>query len=103
MAKIDQHFKLKDGSVKSLTSYLGADVGKYNLPDGTEASFLSSNTHVKNVIKNVEDWLSKISPSTPRHHGLKTKVVSLFQVVGSWSSIPLSCLETMMQATTNSR
>ena len=37
MAKIDQHFKLKDGSVKEPTSYLGADVGKYLLPDGTSA------------------------------------------------------------------
>jgi hypothetical protein len=78
LAKIDQHFKLKDGSVKSPISYLGADVGKYILPDGTEAWYLSSNTYVKNAIKNVEDWLLKRSPGMPRHHGLKTKAASLF-------------------------
>jgi hypothetical protein len=78
MAKIDQHFKLKDGSVKEPTSYLGADVGKYLLPDGTTAWYLSSDTYVKNAIKSVEDWLHKRSPGTPRHHGLKTKAVSIF-------------------------
>jgi hypothetical protein len=78
MAKIDQHFKLRDGSVKSLTSYLGADAGKYTLPHDTEAWYLSSNTYVKNAIKSVEDWLLKRSPGMPRHHGLKTKMASLF-------------------------
>ena len=52
MAKIDQHFKLKDGSVKEPTSYLGADAGKYLLPDGTSAWYLGSDTYVKNAIKN---------------------------------------------------
>ena len=78
MAKIDQHFKLKDGSVKEPTSYLGADVGKYLLPDGTSAWYLGSDTYVKNAIKSVEDWLHKRSPGTPKHHGLKGKAASVF-------------------------
>jgi hypothetical protein len=54
MVKIDQ--QLKDGSLKSPDSYLGAAIRKHLLTDGTEAWYLSSNTCVKNAIKNVEDW-----------------------------------------------
>jgi hypothetical protein len=32
-AQIDQHFKLKDGSIKAPKSYLVADMGKFTLPD----------------------------------------------------------------------
>jgi hypothetical protein len=42
MAQIDQHFKLKAGSVVSPERYLGANIGKYNLPDGSFAWYMSS-------------------------------------------------------------
>jgi hypothetical protein len=59
LAHMDQHFKLKDSSVQSPTSYLGADVGKYSFPDGSEAWYLSSNSYVKEAIRNVVTWLHK--------------------------------------------
>jgi hypothetical protein len=59
LAHVDQHLKLKDGSVQSPTSYLGTDVGKYSLPDGSEAWYLSSHSYLKEAVRNVETWLHK--------------------------------------------
>jgi hypothetical protein len=59
LVHMDQHFKLKDGSVQFPTSYNGADVGKYSLPDGSEAWYLSSNSYMKEAVRNVETWLHK--------------------------------------------
>jgi hypothetical protein len=59
LTHVDQHFKLKDRSVQCPTSYLGADVGKYGLPDGSEAWYLSSNSYVKEAVRDVETWLHK--------------------------------------------
>ena len=69
---IDQHFKLKDGSVGVPDRYLGANIGKYTLPNGAEAWFMSSETYVKAAIKNVESWLEQ------KGEKLKTKVSCVF-------------------------
>ena len=69
---IDQHFKLKDGSVGTPNRYLGADIGKYTLPNGTEAWFMSSESYVKASIRNVEAWLAD------KGERLKTKVSCVF-------------------------
>jgi hypothetical protein len=58
-AQIDQHFKLKDGSIKEPKSYLGADIGKFTLLDESEVWFMSSESHVREAIKNVEGWMKK--------------------------------------------
>ena len=69
---VDQHFKLKDGSVGPPTRYLGAEIGKYVLPDGTEAWYMSSEGYVKATIKHVEIWLEK------KGERLKTKAACVF-------------------------
>ena len=69
---VDQHFKLKDGSVGPPTRYLGAEIGKHTLPDGSEAWYMSSGGYVKAAIKNVEIWLEK------RGEKLKTKTACVF-------------------------
>ena len=76
--KIDQHFKLKDGSVKVPDTYLGADIGKYQLPDGTWAWFMSSESYVKTAIQSVEDWLAKREKNNSNWTGLKTKTSCVF-------------------------
>ena len=73
LAHVDQHFKLKNGSVQSPTSYLGADVGKYSLPDGSEAWYLSSNSYVKETVRNVETWLQRREKDNSGWRSLKTK------------------------------
>ena len=77
-AQIDQHFKLKEGSIKEPTSYLGADIGKFTLPDESEAWFMSSKSYVQEAIKNVENWMRKRSPKGSKWVGLKTKVSGCF-------------------------
>jgi Reverse transcriptase (RNA-dependent DNA polymerase) len=78
LAHVDQHFKLKDGSVQSPTSYLGADVGKYTLPDGSEAWYLSSNSYVKEAVRNVDTWLHKREKGNSGWRSLKTKTSCMF-------------------------
>ena len=69
---IDQHYKLKPGSLEVPTKYLGADIGKYQLPDGSWAWYMSSESYVKAAIYNVELWLKK------RNEQLKTKASCIF-------------------------
>ena len=77
-AQVDQHFKLKEGSIKEPTSCLGADIGKFKLPDDSEAWFMGSENYVKEAIKNVESWMRKRAPKGSKWVGLKTKVSGCF-------------------------
>ena len=72
LTMIDQHFKLKNGEIEKPTRYLGADIGEYQLPDGSTAWSLSSDSYVKAAIANVEDWMKK------RGQKLKTRVSAPF-------------------------
>ena len=51
-------FKLKDGSVGEPTIYLGANIEKYQIGDGTMRWSMSSNTYIKNSLKVVKDMLA---------------------------------------------
>ena len=77
LSHVGQHFKLKDGSVGPPTRYLGAEIGKYELPDGTWAWYMSSDGYVKAAIKNVETWLEK------RGEKLKTKLHVFSRLAGN--------------------
>ena len=77
-SQIDQHLKLKDGSIKEPLSYLGADVGTFTLPDESEVWFMSSKSYVKEAIKSVEGWMKKRVPKGLKWIGLKTKVSGCF-------------------------
>ena len=69
---IDQHYKLKPDSLEIPTKYLGADIGKYQLPDGTWAWYMGSESYVKAAVDNVELWLKG------RNEHLKTKASCVF-------------------------
>ena len=56
---IDQHCKLKKGSVKKPDQYLGANVGELDFGDGTKAWYMSSDSYCKAAIQNIETWLNK--------------------------------------------
>jgi hypothetical protein len=59
MDAIANLYRLKEGSVGEPTQYLGANVGKYQLPDGRKCWSLTGREYVKNAIKNVEGVLEK--------------------------------------------
>ena len=58
-AKIDQHCKLKEGSVKTPDQYLGANVGMMTLADGNAYWYMSSDSYTKAALENVEIWMKK--------------------------------------------
>jgi len=59
MDKLDQHFLLKKGSVGPPTTYLGATIGTYRLPDDPTKDrwSISSDKYVKEAINNVKRWV----------------------------------------------
>ena len=63
--QIDQVYKLKDGSVKEPDQYLGADVGKMDLANGTTAWYMSSDSYCKAALDNMEAWLEKKGERLP--------------------------------------
>jgi hypothetical protein len=65
---------LKPGSIGKPTTYLGAEVGSYILPDQPEKPrwFVSSDKYVKEAVCNVRDWLTK------RGRALKSKAPTVF-------------------------
>ena len=50
-------YRLKEDSVGPPDRYLGANVGKFQLPDGREAWSISSNDYLKSAVKNLEQVL----------------------------------------------
>jgi hypothetical protein len=71
LTKIDQYFKLKEGSVKPPDQYLGANIGRMEL-NGTFAWYMSPETYTKSAIENMEIWLAK------KQQRLPTKVSCMF-------------------------
>ena len=72
LCRIDQNFKLKDGSVCVPDRYLGANISEFTCSDGTVCWAMSSEYYVKAAIKNVELWLAK------KGDILKTKAACVF-------------------------
>ena len=72
-AMIDQHCKLKDGSVKVPDQYLGANIGMMSLADGNAYWYMSSDSYTKAALENVEIWLKKKGL-----RGLPTKTACVF-------------------------
>ena len=56
---IGEVYKIKAGSDKEPDIYLGADVEKFQLPDGREVWATSPRSYVKNAIKTVEQLLEE--------------------------------------------
>ncbi len=72
LVKIDQHFKLKDGSVEVPKRYLGADISQYTCANGAVAWAMSSDSYIESAIQNVEIWLKQ------RGEHLKTRTACVF-------------------------
>jgi hypothetical protein len=59
MDAIASLYRLKEGSIGEPKQYLGANIDKYQLPDGRECWSMTGHDYVKNAIKNVEATLEK--------------------------------------------
>jgi len=58
MKQIKELYCLKDDSVGPPKCYLGANIAKFQLPDGTEAWSTSAHNYVKTAVQNMEEVLS---------------------------------------------
>jgi hypothetical protein len=59
MDEIGRLFTVKKESIGVPTRYLGANVGKFQLPDGRETWYMSSHDYVLNAVKIIEDILAE--------------------------------------------
>lgn len=59
MEGISSHFEIKNDEIAEPKSYLGADIEKFQLPDGRNAWSLTANSYVKNAIDTVERLLAE--------------------------------------------
>ena len=82
MDHLQVYYTLKEGSVKTPETYLGADVKMYELKDGSKAWGNSSDTYVKNAIAEVERELGfvgkqlKSKASSPLASGYRPELDS---------------------------
>jgi hypothetical protein len=59
MEEVARMYRLKEGSVGPPTRYLGANVGRYTLPDGRDVWSLSAHDYLKTVVQNLETTLAQ--------------------------------------------
>lgn len=59
MKTLSKIYRLKEGSVGKPERYLGANVGKYQLPDGRESWSVSARDYLKTAVTNIEENLKK--------------------------------------------
>jgi len=62
MNQIKELYRLKDEVINEPKWYLGANISKYQLPNGLEAWSASAWDYVKNSVKNIEEVLVLDSP-----------------------------------------
>jgi len=74
IAEITKFHKAKEGSIKEPDIYLGADVAKFQLPDGREAWSTSPRSYVKNAI----DVVERLFEEDGEGYSLKSKVKNPF-------------------------
>jgi hypothetical protein len=60
LAKLDEYFKMKEGSIQVPTFYLGAKLQKTVLPNGVVAWGMSSSKYVHYAVQNVQDYMTEI-------------------------------------------
>jgi hypothetical protein len=60
LTKLDEYFKIKEGSIQVPTFYLGAKMKKTVLPNGVVAWGMSSSKYVQSAIHNVQDYLTAL-------------------------------------------
>jgi len=59
MQEIQQLYHLKDDLIRAPKHYLGANISKFQLPDGSEAWSASARDYVKMAVCNIEEVLSR--------------------------------------------
>lgn len=59
MDGIASHFEIKNGDISEPKTYLGADVEKFQLPNGKYAWSLTANSYVKNAVDTVQMLLAE--------------------------------------------
>jgi len=59
MSQIQELYRLKDDLVGPPKRYLGANIAKYQLPDGSEAWSASARDYVMTAVRNLEETLSR--------------------------------------------
>jgi hypothetical protein len=74
MAKLDEYFKMKEGSIHVPTFYLGAKLKKTVLPNRVVALGMISSKYVRYAVQNVQDHLAEL----PGHQKLLKNEYGLF-------------------------
>jgi hypothetical protein len=59
-AKLEEYFKMKEGSIQVPTFYLGAKMNKTVLPNGVVAWVMSSSKYVQSAVQNVKEYLAAL-------------------------------------------
>jgi hypothetical protein len=59
LATLDQHYMLNTYSIGPPTQYLGAQIGRYRVPEDPDKPkwYMSSEKYAKEAIMNVQNWL----------------------------------------------
>jgi hypothetical protein len=57
LAKLDEYFKMKEGSIQVPTFYLGTKLKNTVLPNGVIAWGMSSSKYVQSAVQNVQEYL----------------------------------------------
>jgi hypothetical protein len=57
LAKLDEYFKIKEGSIQVPTFYLGSKLKRTVLPNCVVAWGMSSSKYVQSAVQNVQDYL----------------------------------------------
>jgi hypothetical protein len=60
LVKLDEYFKMKEGSIQVLTLYLGAKLKKNILPNGVVAWGMSSSKYVQSAVQSVQAYLAAL-------------------------------------------
>ena len=59
MEALGKLYQLKEEACGEPKRYLGANVGKFQLPDGKEVWSMSANDYIRNAVKNLEETLAR--------------------------------------------
>jgi hypothetical protein len=60
LAKLDEYFKMKEGSIQVPTFYLGAKLNNTALPNGVVAWGMSSSKYVQSDVQNVKEYMAAL-------------------------------------------
>jgi hypothetical protein len=62
LAKLDEYFNMREGSIQVPTFYFGAKLKKTVLPNGVVAWGMSSSKYVQSAVQNVKEYLAAVTP-----------------------------------------